>query len=464
MRITLVYPRFDYAGGILDEEPLGVLYIAAALRAAGHSVSVVDLTFEPTLEPLNTATAASDIIGLSFSSPLFGRAKRVLEYIRSLKPDAIVIAGGAHPTILPQQVAEAGFDYVFIGEGERSVVNFVSAFASGTQHKVRGIGYFDNSLFRQTAPEPFIHELDSLPFPARDLIDYRRYVKKGAMSQVGMIATRGCPFGCSFCKPTLDKLFGRFRKRSAENVAEEIEQLFKDFGPNVGIFFKDDTMTLLGQDWFEELALALARKRLRPQWHCSSRVDTVNPKLLAVMKRCGCKVISFGVESGSQRILDFYNKGITPSQVQDAFRWCRQAGIDATANVILGAPDETKEDLQATYDLLKRIKPSDVYVYFCSALPETKMYWAIRDAGRLAEITDYDQFDNVRNKSTGKTNVRMRFLAPSDLKEYERRIERLNVFRKMRSPRTLARWANKAIRQPDLLGARIRSVIRKACG
>jgi len=462
MKIKLVYPRFDYQGGILDEEPLGILYVASSLRAAGHTVGVIDLTFEKSLEPFANEFAEADVIAFGFTSPLFGRAKRVLDFVRSVTRDAIVIAGGVHATILPDQVLRAGFDYAFIGEGELSVVEFAEHLSSRAQRNTLGIAYLEDGNLCQAPPAPFIKDLDALLFPARDLIDYGRYESKGGLNQVGMVATRGCPFKCSFCKPTLDKLFGKLRKRSAQNVASEIEEVLGRFGPGVGIFFKDDTMSLLGLSWFEELERILALKRLSPKWHCSARVDTINPKLLAAMRRCGCRVISFGVEAGAQRILDFYKKGITPSQVEDAFRWCKKAGIQATANVILGAPDETRNELQATYDLMRRVKPADIYVYFCSALPETEMYWAIADAGCLAEMADPDEFDNVKSKARGCTNVKLKNLTFDDLKEYERRIERLNLSHKLRSPKRLASWTWKAIRQPNLLGRRVRSVLRKA--
>jgi len=465
MKITLVYPRFDYQGGILDEEPLGILYVASSLRKAGHVVSVIDLTFEKSLEPFTSEFAGAELIAFGFTSPLFGRAKRVLEFVRSVtNNNTLIVAGGVHATILPEEVLRAGFDYAFIGEGERSVVEFVERLSSGTQNSTSGIAYLENGNVRETPRASFIEDLDSVPFPARDLIDYGRYQSQGGLNQVGMIATRGCPFHCSFCKPTLDKLFGRLRRRSAENVAHEIEEVIERFGRSATIFFKDDTMSLLGLNWFQELESILASKHLSPKWHCSARVDTVNPELLAVMRRCGCRVISFGVEAGSQRILDFYNKGITPLQVAEAFRWCRKAGIQATANVILGAPDETRDELQKTYDLLRRIRPADIYVYFCSALPETEMYRAIVDAGCLTEMSDPEEFDNVKSKARGGTNVRLKNLTFEDLKEYERRIERLNLSHKLRSPRRLISWGWKAISQPALLGSRVRSVLRKARG
>lgn len=464
MRFALVYPRFDYRGGILDEEPLGILYIASSLQAAGHSVSVIDLTFEEDLQPFSPELSSADVVAFGFTSPLFGRAKRVLEFVRSAAGDKTVIAGGVHPTILPEQAIEAGFDYAFVGEGERSIVEFADRLQDGTEQETPGVVYSLHGELRRNERAPFVKNLDDLPFPDRSLIDYARYEREGGLNQIGMIATRGCPFRCSFCKPTLDTLFGKMRKRSPENVADEIGQVQDRFGSGIGIFFKDDTMSLLGATWFEGFEHALSARNLSPTWHCSARVDTVDPELLGLMRRCGCRVISFGIESGSQRILDFYKKDITPRQVKDAFRWCRQAGIQATANVILGAPDETRQEMQQTYDLLRRIRPADIYVYFCSALPETDMYRDIAEAGCLEGISDPEEFDNVKSKSRGSTNVRLRNLTYDDLKEYERRIERLNFRNKILSPRRLASWVWKAITQPGRLTSRVKSLLRKLFG
>lgn len=464
MNFVLVYPRFDYGGGILDEEPLGILYIASSLKAAGHAVSVVDLTFETDLGPFSSEFSNADVVAFGFTSPLFGRAKRVLDFVRSVVGNKPVIAGGVHATILPEEVIEAGFDYAFVGEAERSIVEFADRLAEGTERRTPGVVYSHRGELRKNPRPPFVEELDAIPFPDRTLIDYDRYKKEGGLNQIGMIATRGCPFRCSFCKPTLDTLFGKMRKRSPENVAKEIEQVHVRFGSGVGIFFKDDTMSLLGKAWFEGFERALSSQGLSPTWHCSARVDTVNPELLSIMRRCGCRVVSFGIESGSQRILDFYRKDITPRQVEDAFRWCRETGIQATANVILGAPGETRDELQQTYDLLRRIRPDDIYVYFCSALPQTDMYQDIVEAGCLREMSDPEEFDNVKSKSRGSTNVILKNLTYQDLKEYERRIERLNFRNKVFSPKRLASWAWKAVSQPGRLVSRVRSVLGKVFG
>ena len=312
MHILLVYPRFQYlhAGGL--QEPLGILYIASVLRNRGHFVSLFDYTFKNSLNQLEEYLLDCDIIGFSTTTALFNRATQILQWVRKIRGDIPCIIGGPHATVMPEECLEHGFNFCVIGEGEQTIIELVEAIASGPPTTVRGIAWKEGESIQINEFQPFISDLDIIPFPARDLLDYECYFSHGLHS-IGIISSRGCPYNCRFCKPMQDKLFGRkVRIRSVLNVVNEIKHVVETFeGKCNHFFFKDDTLTCNGIEWFRNFNKLLREKQLDIKWGCQARVDRVDEELLAVMKDAGCRRITFGVESGSQRILNFYRKGIT---------------------------------------------------------------------------------------------------------------------------------------------------------
>ena len=351
MTVTLIYPRFQtsLAGGL--EEPLGILYVAASLRDAGHDVRLVDLTFAKGLEAVSRAVDGADWVGMSSSSALFGKAVGVLGYVKRVAPGTTAVIGGPHATVATEDALGAGFDYALVGEAEETVLEFSELLARDRVHECPGLAWSVGGRVRVNERDGFAMDLDSLPLPARDLIDYSGY------PTIGVMASRGCPYRCTYCQPTVERLFGTcVRKRSPERVAEEIERALSLAGDK-DISFKDDTLTLYDEDWFEHLGAEFARRGMRVRWQANSRVDTVTHGKLRAMRDAGCFQIGFGVESGSPSVLGFYNKRTEPEETEQAFRWCHELGIMPHAFLMLGAPDETPEDLELTYGLVRRIRP-----------------------------------------------------------------------------------------------------------
>lgn len=383
MKTLLIYPRFNYQATI--QEPLGILYIASVLRKK-REVSLIDLTFEKKLN-FKSQILNSDLIAMSSTTAMFGKAIEVLNYIKNIDCDIPCIIGGSHSTIAPHDVLRF-FDFAVIGEGERTILELVDALKkSKPLEKIDGIAYKKDDKIKINKPRKFIENLDAIPFPARDLIDYKKYVK---YSSVGIIASRGCPFNCLFCKPMQNKLFGNItRKRSVGNVVDEIEQIKK---MSNRIMFKDDTFGYCGLKWFEEFNLEMHRRNIEIEWECQSRVDFVNEKMLKIMKKSGCIGIAFGVESGSQKILNFYRKGITVEQIINAFDMCHKFGINTSAFIMLGAPMETKDDLNETVKLLYRINPNGIVISIVTPTVGTDLYeYAIKN--RIYNVKNYNEAD-----------------------------------------------------------------------
>jgi radical SAM superfamily enzyme YgiQ (UPF0313 family) len=397
LNILLIYPRFQYPVFGELQEPLGILSVAASLRAAGFLVELCDLTLAGSLEALDAPLSRAEAVGLSSTTVLFGRALMVLERIRTLRPELPAALGGPHATACPEESLVKGFDALVIGEGEVTAKELFARLAEkGDPAGIPGVAVLREGNVRCGPPRPFIADLDSLPFPARDLIDYEGY-KRNNLIHIGMFVSRGCPFRCSFCKPMQDVLFGKkVRSRSPESVVREMAEAQARIGPRP-FLFRDDTLTMLGIPWFEELGSAMARAGLAGcHWSCQSRVDLITSELLTVMKQAGCQGIAFGVESGSQRVLDFYQKKIKVDDTIRAFDLCREFGIGTHAFMMLGAPIETREDVEATLALVRRIKPNSISTSFTTPAPGSQLYLDLT-AGGPSPYASYEDVDYLMN-------------------------------------------------------------------
>lgn len=469
MKTVLAFPRwrwFEYNG---LAEPLGLLQVASALMRAGHDVVFADYSFADSLEQIDHLYEGAGLCGVSVpAAAMTGRASEVAGHVKKLFPDLPVVAGGAYPSIFPEAAMDGmPVDLVLAGEAEESMVELAGRIeAGGDYSSMLNLSWRDDTgHVRTNSRRPVNRDLDSIPFPARFLVDYNSYLKNG-MHEYGMITSRGCPYNCMYCKPSTDLIFGGgIRYRSAGNVADEIEDLARlRKTSTLPVFFKDDTITLHPTKWFEELRDILASKQIRIKWHCATRVDAVTPEKLRVMAESGCHCISFGVESGSQRILDFYRKGTTPAQAVSAFRWCREWGIEATAMLMIGCPEERPEDLEATYRHLKDLKPDDIVVYFSTAIPGREIHQWASEQGYLIDSGDPELLDPARNRACEVMNMRLPYLKLSEVRGWKHRIERYRSWRKMTSTENVLKWLHELVRDPARAARKAGTVLRGFSG
>ncbi len=391
MNVILVYPRWNYPTFGQLQEPLGLLHLGAVLKGHGDTVKFFDLAVDA-IELLDEAVADADLICMSSSTVLFERAGLVLDRVREIRPDLPAFIGGPHATLLTEEAVLRGFDAATIGEGEYTLIDLVEALQEGTPlYEVAGAAAKkgDEVVFGPT--RGFEPDLDTFPDPDRTLIDYNKYFTDG-IEFVGMMATRGCPYDCLFCKPMLDKIHGqKVRKRGQRRIAQEMANISRTIG-HKNFLFKDDTMVLGGVDYFVEFERELAAAGLPDsQWICQARVDQISAPLIEQMKKCGLQAIAFGVESGSQKVLDFFRKGIKVEQTIKAFDLCHELGVGTLAFVMLGAPVETREDLEATVELVERIRPDS-------------LSFSIATPGPGNALHDYAIENNVRNVSSVEGN------------------------------------------------------------
>lgn len=422
VKIHLIYPDYkENAAGL--QEPLGLLYLAAVLRKEGHKVKLIDMVFD-SFEEVGKSALDGDLFVFSTTSILLNRSLDILRIIKKANFKSICVIGGPHATVDPEGCLKAGFDYAFYGEGEKTIMDFVKFLDKGNFESVKGLVYKKKGKVIKNPPQNFI-DIDSIPFPARDLWDYDKYFKTGT-TEIGMISTRGCPYNCFFCQPMMRNLFGnKMRIRSPKNVVDEIEQITKNysylFKGKVKIWFKDSTFTYVGKEWLKRFGNLLKEKNLKIEWGCHTRVNLVDEEMLNVMKDAGLSHISFGVESGSQRVLNFYRKGTKVEQIIKAFALCHKLKIRTFAYFMIGAPIETKEDLELTWKLIKRVKPDGLDIFTTTPYIGNDLYNYVvsNDLVIVNKASDVCCMNN-------EFMIKMKYLTNDDLRKFKKKVYRYN--------------------------------------
>ncbi|MBI5144896.1 MAG: radical SAM protein [Candidatus Omnitrophica bacterium] len=275
------------------------------------------------------------------------------------------------------------------GEGEDAFCQLVNNFSNKDFSGIDGLCWKkDNEIIRNNQRKNYL-ALDQIPFPAWDLLPMDKYiyhwyyldsVDTGCRGTT-MIASRGCPFSCSYCQPTLREIFGKeVRLRSPVNVVEEIKELKSRYGIN-GVFFHDDTMTM-NHKWLGDFCRLMSSHKGGVLWSCNSRVDTVNEDILKMMYDAGLRNIHFGIEAGSQRILNqVYNKKIRLDQAKDIIDIADRIGISTMGFFMLGAPSETEEEIRSTMRLARNLRLDEASFSLVTPLAGTDLFNSvIKDA------------------------------------------------------------------------------------
>lgn len=395
MRVLLIFPRFKYPSG---DPPLGVAYLAASLREAGHDPYIFDGTFkrDPARQLKKLLNDRQfDIIACTVLTSMLDSAAEVLR-ICSEHSDAVVMAGGPHATVMPQETLQLeGVEAVAVGEGEKTLVKVAERGGDYTQ--VPGFWYYEEGEAVANEPAPPIADIDEIPFPARDLLDMDRYMAlwyqldavQYGLRGTSILGSRGCPYNCAYCQPTLRMIFGdRVRFRSPENIVSELQQVKEVYNPD-GVMWLDDTF-LLNKRWMRRLCDLMIDADLDLIWGCNVRADRADEDILAYMQRAGLRIVHVGIESASQRVLDdIYHKGITIEQVENTVGVAHNLGLHVRGYFMLGAPTETEQELWDTVEFANRLPLDDVSFSITTPLPHTHLY----EETRHLIDSDFSEFD-----------------------------------------------------------------------
>jgi anaerobic magnesium-protoporphyrin IX monomethyl ester cyclase len=369
LKIVLIYPYF------LDDRiwsddvqtiPIGLYYVGAMLRESGYDVEILnwhDINKRP-LEIENILREKNpDVIGFSIVHANRWGGIDIARVAKKIYPGVKIVFGGIGATFLCEHFLSnfSEIDFIVLGEGEHSFLNLVRSIENQNYNavdNVKGIAYRRESTIVKTAPAEFVRNLDELPMPSK-YFEFQH-----------LVSSRGCPSDCTFCGSP--RFWGRrVRFHSPEYFVDQIEQLYRK---GISFFyFSDDTFTMR-EDRVIEICKNILERRMKITWFAISRVDYVSENMLFWMRKAGCIQISYGVESGSERIRRVMNKNIRTDDIERAFVLTPRYGILSRAYFIYGSPGETWETIQETLDLINKIRPLSVIFYILDIFPGTVLY------------------------------------------------------------------------------------------
>src|SRR6202166_1329041 len=344
--------------------PLGILYLCSHLRNRMFDVVICDTTFSSfDALRLHLQTEKPSVLGIYANLMTRKNVVAILEIARAANWKTVV--GGPEPGAYIREYLEAGADVVVLGEGEVTMENLLPVLPAGEQSAlaaVSGIAFLDESgRVCQRAARAQIADIDAQPWPARNTVDVQRYVEtwrkahgKGSLS---FITARGCPYHCRWCS---HQVFGKtHRRRKPIAVVDEVEWLLDTYQPDM-VWIADDVFTI-HHGWLRAYAAEMRRRGLRIPFECISRGDRVTAEVADLLAELGCFRLWIGSESGSQKILDSMQRGVTVQQVQAAVDLCKARGIQAGMFLMWGYEGEELEDIEATIEHVKRSNP-DIFL------------------------------------------------------------------------------------------------------
>ncbi|MBU0945607.1 MAG: B12-binding domain-containing radical SAM protein [Proteobacteria bacterium] len=381
-------------------EPLGLAYIAGMLEKNHIPATIIDAQAEGfSIDQVVTLLADkknSAIIGITLLTPMFGAVQKLSDAIKKTIPTSTIVLGGPHCTALKEQVLEeiTSADIVCIGEGEETMVDIAQATEQSGLAHILGICYRDGKQIKTNEARPYIKNLDTISPPARHLLPMDKY-HLTASRVTGdsycptIIVARGCPFSCTYCS----RIFGRtLRLHSIERIISEIDLLIEQFDIKQ-LNIEADTLTA-NKKFLTQLCHALidGNYNKKIKWTCESRVDTVDKDSLELMKKAGCWQISYGVETGNQRLLDEINKGTKLEQIEEVFKLTKKAGITIRGFFMLGLPTETIAESLATINFAKKIDPLWAQFTITTPYPGTKMFNELKTSGKILNF-DWNNYN-----------------------------------------------------------------------
>ncbi|MEW6074792.1 MAG: radical SAM protein [Candidatus Omnitrophota bacterium] len=380
-KFAIVNPK---ARNVLLTEPLNIIILATYLKEFGISVKIID---EVAGDDVMSAIESfkPDLVGFTATTCAYPRALQLLKTVKSM--GYLTIIGGVHASTLPEKAIEDGFDMVLVGEGEKTLLSII------TKGEKKGI-------FKATRQD--ILKNEEICLPDRKLINMNFYLNSKnrlaydanlefvpyGQRMASMLTSRGCPFSCIFCHNTWRGT--PIRVLSPEAIISEIEELMREHGVRYFLFLDDDFFQIKSRVVkFCELLLG---GNIKINWATAARADSLDDEVLRISSRAGCRRLSFGFESGSQRILDVLNKKTSVEKNFIAAKLCNKYNIGVLGLFMIGNPTETKADIQLTWKFIKSTPLDSVAISTTTPFPGTQLWKWCQDKGYIHQDLDFSDF------------------------------------------------------------------------
>ena len=398
-----VYCRDDRCQDRIDDflepvyrTPLEILYQAAILKKINIEFRVKDYS----LEHKTWTHLKQDIeqfkpthVIFNITTPSLKEDLITCDIAKSVNPNIITIARGLHFVVRNRNIFEAypNLDIAIMGEFEKT---FQDYFMDVSLEKLQGIVFRKNNEIIVIPPGPAIEDLDDIPFPLREMIDNRLFRRPDTGEMETTIrVSRGCPFPCTYCLAPLSA-GKKIRPRSPQNIIAEIEECITKFGIR-SFLFRSDLFTG-NREWLYSLCDALIEKKLDIQWSCNTRADTIDLEKLKQMKKAGCWLVSMGVESGNQHILDKIKKKGKLEDVEKAVRLCKKVGVKVVTEFLIGLPWEGKKEIEETINFACKIDPDFAHFSPLYPYPGTEFYDVVKNEGLLKSDDELHPYALIR--------------------------------------------------------------------
>lgn len=382
------------------DAPFSLMYLGAVAEQCGWEAEIVDM------QKLDDPIPSADVYAVTSSSPQFPTAVKLEARLADEFPDSLRILGGNHISAEIDSIFQTSFNIAVAGEGEvvlSGILSHPEQYKTSTCVKIQGVP---------------IANLDIIPFPARHLIDWTKYNRgicwgtKMLAPAVSIVSSRGCPNRCVYCGSHV--VFGRYtRFRSIENVVAEVKHVIDTMGYH-GFNFHDDTFCL---DPKRVMKLSKEFEKLDIVWRCLTRVDTISEELLEAMQKGGCRELVAGIESGSQRVLDRIQKGVTVEQNLRAMKLIKKSGIQLKAGIMVGSPGETKETVEETKKLLRECPPDTWAVSVFTPFPGSAVWNNPAKYGVKILTRDLDQYAMVSDNYKGTVVAETEDMTKEDIEQ-----------------------------------------------
>lgn len=370
------------------EPDMGLLYIASYLKRHIFSINTiyVDLSID-SLSDLFFYARSCNLFCFSTYTANYNLTSKIVAMLRErTSKEAIFVAGGHHASALPEEVLE-DFDYVIVGEGEKALLQLVKDLKHG------------KSIVNKTIVGECMECLDDVGWIDYSMVKMDKYTRTvNGSKSISILTSRGCPYRCNFCNSYLMKTYKTVRFRSAKDVFEEVLSLNKQYG--ITSFRIQDDIFSINKPRLKELAELF--NPFHFSFRCFARIDNINEEILEYYKKMGVFHLSFGVESGSNKILDLMNKGITANQIRGSILMAKKHGFKCRVYLIAGYPGETEETIDETIALMKEVCPDDISIYPLIPYPGTPLFHN-PEAFNITYIDkDYSKYYQIfGNKSSG---------------------------------------------------------------